>query len=272
MQKLMTILVLFAAGIMTSANATEIWEACNSCSGPQLQRKAIRAVPANTPGQFDVYVMDFARESLRKFRVTTFYDPRERSYLTAALGVAVESHVEYEFLQGVRAIKRDIASFAAGTPIPGDVAPSAFDIVHSALRQRRVSDYVNEHLTFWQAIGAPVSVPLLAFGKIVDLNFVISVTFSDGSTALLALTGLEGSLTEIRYTFKLREGSARDADGNLIPSTSAEAAPYVGTFSAQELADDMVNFILRWYSEGGAQVQCRAEESSDGITVTCKRR
>lgn len=271
MQKLMTILALLAAGV-TSADATEIWEACNSCSDSQLHRTAIRAVPANTPGRFDVYVMDFAKEDLRKYRVTTFYDSRERSYLTAALPVVVESHVGYEFGQGVRTIKRDIAAVAAGTPIPEEVVPSAFDVVHNALLQKRVSDYVNEHLSFWETLGAPVAVPLTAFGKIVDLNFVISVTFSDGSTARLGLTGLEGTLTGIRYTFALVEGSAMDADGNLIPSTSAEAAPYVGMFSTQAFANDMVDFIIRWYSEGGAQVQCRSEVSSGGVTVTCKRR
>jgi hypothetical protein len=272
MQKLTAILLFLAVGAATDADATEIWQACNSCSDSQLHRRAIRTVPDNTVGQFDVYMMDFAKEALRKYRVTTFYDPRERSYLTAARGVAVESHIEYEFVQGVRAIKRDIKTIAAGTPIPEDVATSAFDIVHNTLLQRRVSDYVNEHLSFWQTIGAPVSVPLMAFGKIVDLNFIISVSFSDGSTAKLRLTGLEGSLTEIRYTFEFVEGSARDADGNLIPSNSTQAAPYVGVFSTQKFASDMVDFIVRWYAEGGAQVQCRSEESSGGVTVTCKRR
>jgi hypothetical protein len=272
MQKLIVVIAFLAGAAATSADASEIWEACNSCSNSQYQRKAIRAVPANTPGQFDVYIMDFEREGLRKFRVTTFYDPRERAYLSAALRVVVESHIEYEFVQGVRAVRRDIASVAVGTPIPADVAPSAFDIVHNTLLARGVSDYVNDHLSFWQTIGAPVSVPLMAFGKIVDLNFIISVTFADGSTAKLRLTGLEGSLTEIRYAFELVDGSARDADGNLIPSSANEAAPYVGIFSTQAFAEDMVDFIVRWYSEGGAQVLCRSEESSGGVTVTCKRR
>ena len=272
MQKLIVILIFLAAAAATNANATDIWEACNSCSDSQYHRKAIRAVPARTPGRFEVYIMDFEREGLRKYRVTTFYDARERSYLSAALRVNAESHIEYEFVQSVRAVKRDIANVAAGTPIPADVAPSAFDIVHSTLLARGVSDYVNEHLSFWQTIGAPVSVPLMAFGKIVDLNFVISVTFSDGSTAKLQLTGLEGSFGEIRYAFELVDGSARDADGNLIPSSATEAAPYVGIFSTQAFAQDMVDFIVRWYSEGGAQVQCRSEESSGGVTVTCKRR
>ena len=272
MQKLIGIFILLASGLVTTAGATETWEACNSCSDRQLVRTAIRAAPADTPGQLDVYVMDFARESLQKYRVTTIYDVRDGGYLTAAMRVQVESHLDYEYRQGVRAIKRDIAALEAGKPIPDDVAASAFDVVHSVLLQRRVSDYINEHLTFWETIGAPVAVPLQAFGKIVDLNFVVSVTFSDGSTAKLALTGLEGSITDISYTFELVEGSARDADGNLIPSTASEAAPYSGIFSTQAFAEDMVDFIVRWYSEGGTQVQCRSESGSGGVTVTCKRR
>jgi hypothetical protein len=272
MQKLITILVFLAASAAMNAAAADIWEACNSCSDSQLRRTAMQAVPANTAGEFHVYIMDFEREALQKYRVATFYAPRDGGYQTAAIAVPAEPHIVYEFERGVRAIKQDIAAFAAGTPIPEDVAASAFDIVHNTLLQRRVSDYVNEHLTIWQTIGAPVAVPLMAFGKIVDLNFVISVTFSDGSTAKLALRGLEGSLTEIRYTFELVDGSARDADGNLVPSTAAEAAPYVGVFSTQAFAQDMVDFIVRWYSEGGAQVQCRSEVSPGGVTVTCKRR
>ena len=272
MQKLIAFCTLFVSGAFTTAGATEIWEACNGCSDRQILRTATRAVPTNTLGQRDVYVMDFAGESLQKYRVTTFYDAGEGGYLSAALKVRVESHIEYEYLQGVRAIKKDIAALESGTEIPKEVAPSAFEVVHSALLQRRVSDYINEHLSFWETIGAPVSVPLQAFGKIVDLNFVVSVIFSDGSTAKLALTGLEGSITEIRYTFELVEGSARDADGNLIPSTASEAAPYSGIFSTQDYAENMVDFIVRWYSEGGAQVQCRSESDPGGVTVTCKRR
>jgi hypothetical protein len=223
-------------------------------------------------GRHDVYIMDFEGEKVQKYRVATIYEPRDGGYQSAAIPVSTEAHIRYEFEQSVAAIKADIASFKAGTRIPEDVAASAFDIVHSTVVQQRVSDYVNEHLNLWQSIGAPVSVPLSALGKIVNLNFYVSITFSDGSTAKLELTGLEGSLSEIRYSFALMEGSARDADGNLIPDTAAEAAPYQGVFSTQPNADQMVDFITRWYAQGGSQVQCTAESSSGGVTVTCKRR
>jgi hypothetical protein len=217
--------------------------------------------------------MDFERGSVQKYRVTTLYEPRDGGYMSAARPVSTEAHIRYEFEQSVAAIKADIESFLAGTRIPEEIAGSAYDVLHSTVLQRRVSDYVNEHLNIWQSIGAPVSVPLSALGKIVNLNLYISITFSDGSTAKLELTGLEGSLAELSYTFELMEGSARDADGNVIPDTAAAAAPYEGVFSTQPFADRMVDFITEWYAQdGGGQVQCRSEVSSGGVTVICKRR
>ena len=272
MRNLIPILTVFLLAMGARAEATAYWGACDSCSQRQQVRAAIREAPARSVGRHDVYIMDFDRNAIQKYRVTTLYEPRDGGYMSAAMPVTTEAHIRYEFEQSVAAIKADIASFETGTAIPGEVARSAFDIVHNSVLQQRVSDYVNNHLNLWQSIGAPVAVPLTALGKVVNLNFVISVTFSDGSTAKLELTGLEGSLGDVSYRFELMEGSARDADGNLIPDTAAEAAPYEGVFSTQPFADQMVDFITRWYAEGGAQVQCTSQVSSGGVTVTCKRR
>ena len=65
MQKLITICTFLLAFAGTTANATDVWTACNACSESQLHRAAIRAAPANTAGQSNVYIMDFERESLR---------------------------------------------------------------------------------------------------------------------------------------------------------------------------------------------------------------
>lgn len=272
MRHLITILAVLLLTVTVRADAASYWGGCDSCSQRQKVRAAINTAPANTVGFHDVYLMDFERESVQKYRVTTLYEPRDGGYMSAARAVPTEAHIRYEFEQSVAAIKADIESFQAGTEIPAEIAESAYDIVHSTVLQRRVSDYVNEHLSIWQSIGAPVSVPLSALGKIVNLNLYISITFSDGSTAKLELSGLEGSLSEISYSFELMEGSVRDADGNLIPDTAAAAAPYHGVFSTQPFADRMVDFITDWYAQGGGQVQCRSEVSSGGVTVVCKRR
>jgi len=273
MHRLILMIVLTVAGAFASANATEYWEDCSGCSSSQQRWAAKRAVPRNAIGQFDVYIMDFERESLQKYLVGVVFDPREGGFVTAAAEVQTESHVAYEFGQVVEAMKDDIASFEAGKVIPKRVVGSAFDIVHSSVRQQRVVDYINEHFTFLEAIALPVFVPLAVLGKIVNLNLTISVSFSDGSTAKFVLTGIDGSPLDVEYAFAILEGSLKDADGNLIPSTAAEAAPYLGEFSTQAFALEMRTFILSWYSgQSSGSISCKTTVGPDRVTVTCKRR
>ena len=270
MRKLTGMLLLM--GLFSSAGATEYWESCNGCSDSQERQAAVRSAPRNTAGIFEVYVMDFEQVTVQKYRVSVFYARRDGGYQSAAFKLQTEAHIVYEFEQAVFAIKDRLASIEDGTPIPPAIVPSVYDLVHDARLQKRVSDYINENLNLWQSIAAPVAVPLRALGKIVDLNFIISVTFSDGSTANFVLTGLDGTLFSLSYTFEFEEGSARDADGNLVPSSADQAAPYSGVFSNDANAEALVDFINEWYSQEMAPLICSSENSSSGVTVTCKRR
>ena len=270
MKKLTGMLLLL--GFLGTAQANEYWEACNGCSAPQQERTAIRAVPAGAAGIAYVYIMDFERVRLQKYRVVTFYARRDGGNQSVASKVATEAHIVYEFEQAVEAIQAEFDAFAGDTPIPPGIAPSAYDVVNSRNLQQRVADYIDDNMNLWQTLGAPVSIPLRALGKIINLNLFISVTFSDGSTAKFDLTEVEGSLFSISYKFELQEGSARDADGNLIPASAAEAAPYSGVFSNEENAEALVDFVTRWYSQERAPIVCYTEEGSGGVVVTCRRR
>lgn len=270
MKKLTGMLLLLAW--FNTAWAAEYWEACNGCSDSQKAQVAKRAVPADDVGRYYVYVMDFARANVQKYRVLLLDSPFDGRFRAAAARVPTESRIAFEFSETVRAIKEAVATLQSGTPIPGDVAGSAYDVVHNEVLLRRVADHVNAHLTIWQAIGLPVSVPLTALGKIVDLNIVIPVTFSDGSTANLVLKGLEGRLTSLTYKFELQPASARDADGNLIPATAREAAPYVGVFSSPANAQRLVDFVQGWYTPEDRGITCHVDDDYRGITVVCRGR
>lgn len=272
MKKLTGTIILVAAWLVAPAEASEYWTSCDSCSDRQERRTATLAVPDGLLGGYDVYVADFGRETVRKYQVYVLYDPEHRRLDRTAMRRTTEAHIEYEFVQAVQAIKADIASLAAGKLIPEEVVPSAFDMVHSAVDRQRIADYINDNLSIWETIGAPTSVPLQLLGKIVDLKLTISVIFSDGSTAKFMLSGVEGTLFEFDYLFELVEGSAKDADGNLIPVTDLEAAPYQGVFSEQRFAEQMMDFIVTWYARTPMpRIECRAEAISDSIVVTCKR-
>lgn len=262
-------MLVFAA---TAADAGEYWESCKSCSAQQARAVALRTVPGTDAGLHDVYVADFDQESLRKYRVWVEFDAESRSWWRAAAAVDAESHLQHEFGQIVSAMKADVASLQAGKPVPDDVVGSAYDLVHSSVNRQRVASYIIGHMSLWESIGAPVFIPLSLFRKVVDLNLTISVIFADGSTARFVLTGVEGSLGDLDYVFELVEGSARDADGNVIPHSAVEAAPFEGAFSSESTAQRMVSFIQTWYAApSGPVIKCTSKQDGNNITVTCRR-
>jgi hypothetical protein len=264
--------ILVLALMSASANAAESWGNCNGCSEPQAQRAALLVAPRIIFGSHDVYVADFERGIVRKFTVTWEFDAEFREWESTVWPSATEPYIAHEFAQVVTAMKADITSLEAGKPVPVEIVGSAYDVVHSSVNQQRVANYIIENMNIWETIGAPVFVPLSVFRKIVDLNLTISVTFADGSTAKFALTGLDGSLGELTYVFELLDDSARDADGNVIPDSAADAAPFDGTFTSEGRAQQIINFIeTRYTPHIGFAIRCSSKQYRDHIVVTCRR-
>jgi hypothetical protein len=86
------------------------------------------------------------------------------------------------------------------------------------------------------------------------------------------LTGVKGSLADLEYVFELVDGSARDADGNAIPESTNDAAPFTGEFSSEPAAQRMLNFIeMRYSVPTGPIIRCYSTQVGNNITVTCKR-
>ncbi len=116
------------------------------------------------------------------------------------------------------------------------------------MRQNRlVSNYINYNLNNWQIIGMTGAIPMLVFKKL-GINFVIPLTFSDGSTTKFVLEGVSGDYESgIMLEMQLYPGSSFDTDGNRIPETQTEASPYEGIWRDPSDASAMVNWTNRWY-------------------------
>ena len=223
-------------------------------------------------GRQDVYVADFDRETVRKYIVWREFDREFRDWDISLWPVATEAHITYEFAQLVSTVKDDVASLGSGKHIPPEVAGSAYELVHNSVNRQRVANYIFENMNLWESIGAPVFVPLSLLRKIVDLNLTVSVVFADGSTARFVLTGVDGSLGDLRYVFELVDGSTRDADGNVIPRSEIEAAPFEGRFGSERTAERMVSFIHERYSILNRRtIKCSSTQVGNDIIVFCKR-
>jgi hypothetical protein len=232
--------------------------------------KAKQSVPRSHEGLHYVYVMDFASQTINKYRVRVALNRRKDGYRVSAEEITVEYSISSEFSSHTKAILDDIASIKSGIVIPGDVARSAYNFMFDSHAQNRVSNYIDDNLNIWQSIGIPAAIPLEALGKIVSLEFHIPVEFSDGSTLKVELTDVGGTYYDgVEYTFEYIEGSAKDSDGNTIPDSLAAAAPYVGVSSTQANAEALATYITDWFS--GSGVSCTLTEDDSETIVTCKK-
>lgn len=270
MKYLSVAVALFFLASSSIASASEYWETCDGCSLSKMEWRAKQAVPPNTQGAYSVYIMDVSQERIEKFSVFVFYDYGTNLYFAAASVVEIEADIANAYTNFVTDLKSVVAVLQAGTTIPIEVGGSAFDLIHASSQQLAVADYIAGNLDFWQVLGGYGALPLLVMGKIASVNIVILATFADGSTVTYELTGItETAEGTVVLTFKYRTGSAVDADGNSIPESSADAAPYAGTYSSSDLAATMQTYIINSYGYSG--ISCTVSETEDHITLTCKK-
>lgn len=127
--------------------------------------------------------------------------------------------------------------------IPPEIADSVHSVVLSAQIEDDVATYAASNMDVFAKIGALADAALSVFGKIVDLRGYIEVEFSDGSIARFELTGLgEDDDGNIVFELKLMEGSAKDSDGNNIPTSEGEI---VGerTFTSEGNRDRFIGVV-----------------------------
>lgn len=100
------------------------------------------------------------------------------------------------------------------------IAGNTHSVVVSAQTEDQVADYVASHLGVFETIGAFGDAILEIFNKIVDIDGYVDVEFADGSTARFELTGLAKVDGDFVFEFELQ--SAKDSDGNNIPTSADE--------------------------------------------------
>ena len=97
------------------------------------------------------------------------------------------------------------------TDVPITITDSAYDLVKSSSKANSVVSYYDNQLALHELIANYISTAVAIAGKTLtsNLNFVIEVEFSDGSTAYFKITGIDSN-GGIQYSFL----NGIDADGN----------------------------------------------------------
>ncbi|MEM8548386.1 MAG: hypothetical protein AAGF46_09520, partial [Pseudomonadota bacterium] len=73
------------------------------------------------------------------------------------------------------------------------------------------------------------------------------------------------------FEFTAQPGTARDADGNLIPENAVAAQTFAGTFAGDEGARRMMDHLNFWFSGTLSGYTCTSTDNGHHIIVTCRR-
>jgi len=136
----------------------------------------------------------------------------------------VTSSEQTNFSKAVQSERGISDFFDSVSGVPSNLAGSVRDLVGSSSTQNSVADNYINNQSLQQLIGNYTSAMMAIAGKVVAINFVIELSFSDGSTGYFKLTGIDGSGV-LQLTFH----KGVDSNGNTVLPNKASYG--TGTYS-----------------------------------------
>lgn len=268
MKLILTITIL----LITSFNiqADELYMECSSCDSSYDKEVLAKYIASTNGGTLnDVFIYDDDNNSLSKYRVVAVDDGESGvTSFSTIIELDLDSN-ESDAKNTIVQSKSDMLSFVFN--VPESIADSAYDLSGSSVTQNNVADYVIANQTWNQAIGHYISAVLSIAGKVVNVNMVIQVEFTNGDIALFAIDGIDANAD---ITLKLVD--ATDVNNNEVPLTKSEFTD-TGEFefnnetSLQEFSDAALRFgvSISTSGGGGGGLTCSSSGTDAGLTITC---
>ncbi|MEM7419760.1 MAG: hypothetical protein AAF364_08515 [Pseudomonadota bacterium] len=243
---------------------------CNTQTDYQLMAKS-KFVPGTVNS---VYVMNFESDEIVKFYVS---QERARDSSLRVVQTSVEPDKRVLFTEAVDNRRLASSAFGNATAIPSRIADSVYDIVGASYLENDVVDYYSrnqgffEYLLNYTAALASIAAdsPILP-----DTNFVVPVTFDDGSRGFFKINGAVNGDIIFEFT------SGVDADNNYVSKTSVRPGSYrftrQGSLGVERFksAASRIGFTI----SGGLGSPTRVEDGDELIcdlvssTLTCSLR
>jgi len=206
--------LLMAFGMSGSVQAEDLFTECSSCTSASSFYNVASYVGSHNGTDNDVvYVLNSDTGTMHKYSVVNlsyrdsiFFEP-----IVEELALTAEDITnKYQLMEDINALRSYVYD------VPTDLANSAYDLIGDGQLQNLVeSSYINNQSVGTRLANYVATLALLA-GKIVsNINFVIEVSFSDGSKAIFKVTGVDANAD---ITLKLL--SAENSEESPIPITA----------------------------------------------------
>lgn len=193
-----------ASASATASNTT--FTKCNWCVSNYSFEVVATGLAKAGSTQY-VYILNFNNNEIKKYRV------RQGRLANGHVGepqvrlLSVESTVKNTF--NAMVVERDIFDYTVDVPV--GIAGSVYDLVGRPYLVNDISDFYNQTLSNSTAVFNYISLGSSLLGKLAGVNYVMDLSFSDGSTASFELTGVS---PDGDFTFVFQ--SAKDIDNNDI--------------------------------------------------------
>ena len=157
-------------------------------------------------------MVNIYNEEVRKYAVKRIRDRVTGNFGSAtAVELAVETEKKSGFVRLIRHRNEIKGFFDYSKDVPLEVAGSAFDMIGSSQKVHDVTQFYMNNLTLRELFSAYAGSSLIVLGKIIQLNLVIELNFSDGTVGFFSIIGVDGP-----GNFRFKFSSGVDADGNSI--------------------------------------------------------
>lgn len=254
MKRLLSLSLLLISGFV-NANTLPSVE-CSSCSSDiNYESLAIQKVLESSSGNSynigEVLIINYAASELRQYEV--HYSPGEPGIPSEfyAFRKSISPSLSQQFSTVVHA-RAQVQSFfdSYHTNIPADISKSAYDLLGASYNQTKVSNYFVKNQTLRQHIAHYTASSLAVFGKVVNVNFVVELRFSDNSKASFRIAGINSS-----GDLDLKLVDITDVDGNKIKDSKQQFSQ--GSYSFAIGGADAINAFLSAASRLGVPITLR---------------
>lgn len=205
------------------ANATIIQDVCDTCTTEShYKQRVINLIDNNgiRATSEPIYIFNFKAGVLKKYNGSSkmISGPGDGAMPLALSGnkiyfvtpTSVTSLQQSRFDRSVE-LYSVAKSSVQDEGVPSSVVDSAYSLVGASYKENDLADYYNANRTFQDKFNELLSTAASITGKLPNVQMDVQVVFSDKTTAILLLTGIDKD-----GTLRLKFIEGRDADNNTI--------------------------------------------------------
>lgn len=271
MKKILTLLILLTSTFTFNASAA-IFTKCDNCTSDyQLENIATYIAESEGGSNNVVFVANSKSNTLKKYRIINI-----RSFES---GVPNSTEVvDIELSSSEKAIATELNKtsneiidfFNHDNNVPVGVADTIYDLVADTAVSSDVANHYINNQSIRQKVGNYTSLVLSVAGKVVNVNFVIELDFSDNSIGVFKLDGIDKNGN---ITLKLISGT--DADNNNVNLTKKSFVDSSGMTSNYRFTNqgaEGINNFLAAAARLGISTSSGGGSFGGSLSMTCSEK